>query len=113
MSIAGVPGRLVGFLSCRPFGGTMSERPRRFDESGHKSGIGVPAHPELAIREPRKLAEKHSLNMAAHKLAYRSVDDDRLGRGTDAATARKRFEAMADVDRDVVPHAARAVLALG
>ena len=48
----------------------MSEHPRRFDEAGHKSGVGVPARPEVTLREPRKSAEKQSLNEAAHKLGY-------------------------------------------
>jgi KUP system potassium uptake protein len=67
-------------------------------------------------REPPRFREAHrptgrqSLNMAAHKLAYRPVPGSR---DDDAISARSRFAALARSDGDVVPHAARTVLILG
>ncbi len=62
------------------------------------------------FREARRPTGRQSLNMAAHKLAYRplpgSSDDDTI-------SARSRFAALASSDHDVVPHAARMVLVLG
>src|SRR5207237_6552754 len=52
-------------------------------------------------------------NMAAHKLGYWAPPAASWAHDEDSAAARRRFEALADSQRDVIAHAGRAVLALG
>jgi KUP system potassium uptake protein len=89
---------------------THTHRPRRFDEAGHKNAVELQADREAPVREARRPTGKQSLNMAAHKLAYRPTPGSR---DDDTISARTRFAALQDADRDVVPHAARMVLVLG
>jgi KUP system potassium uptake protein len=51
--------------------------------------------------------------MAAHKLGYRASPTSSTARDEESEAARKRFEELADSDRDVVAHAGRAVLVVG
>ena len=51
--------------------------------------------------------------MAAHKLGYWAPPDSTSDDEDGSEAARKRFEALADSQRDVIAHAGRAVLALG
>jgi KUP system potassium uptake protein len=85
---------------------------RRFDEAGHKAPTQLPAAPN-STREAKRPTERQSLNMAGHKLEYvppaKAPGIDR----EHPAAAKKRFEALASSDRDVVFHASRAVLVLG
>ena len=64
------------------------------------------------IRTAKPPAGKRSLHEAAHKLGYwrppSSRDED-----DGSEEARRRFDALADHDRDVIAHGGRAVLALG
>src|SRR5689334_16217124 len=57
-------------------------------------------------------AQKRVFNEAAHKLGYWAPPTPD-SREIESEAARKRFEALADYDRDVIAHAGRAVLVLG
>src|SRR5690348_805443 len=57
-------------------------------------------------------SERRSFNEAAHKLGYR-VPPTVSAQQQESEAARRRFEALADSQRDVIAHAGRAVLALG
>ena len=72
---------------------------------------GSPRSPEAAVASAPPLRAR-SFNDAAHKLGDWSPPA-RADRQERSAEARRRFEALADPDRDVVAHAGRAVLVLG
>ncbi len=83
-------------------------------EAAHKADIEVsPASPENTVRTAKRPTRKRSLHEAAHKLGYwrppSSSDEQENG----SEETRRRFDALADQDRDVVAHAGRAVLVLG
>ncbi|MGZ4196381.1 MAG: potassium transporter Kup [Solirubrobacteraceae bacterium] len=59
-----------------------------------------------------KLAARHGFNEAAHKLGYWAPPAGNA-REEESEASRKRFEALADSQRDVIAHAGRAVLVLG
>ncbi len=89
-------------------------RPKRpLHEAAHKadSTREVAADGDDDARPAKALPQKQSLNMAAHKLGYWSPpnDDDE----DESEDARRRFEALADTQRDVIAQASKAVLALG
>jgi KUP system potassium uptake protein len=84
--------------------------PRRsLHEAGHK--VRAEAHTQKA-RTGRRPAGKRSLHEAAHKLGYFAVPAPSAAEERSEAV-RRRFEALADADRDVIAGASRAVLALG
>jgi KUP system potassium uptake protein len=84
--------------------------PRRsLHEAGHK--VRAEAHTQKA-RTGRRPAGKRSLHEAAHKLGYFAVPAPSAAEERSEAV-RRRFEALADADRDVIAGACRAVLALG
>jgi KUP system potassium uptake protein len=56
---------------------------------------------------------KRIFNEAAHKLGARTIPVDRAESAAETAEVRKRFEALADSEHDVIAHAGRAVLVLG
>src|SRR5437588_1828918 len=56
---------------------------------------------------------RQSFNMAAHKLGYWVPPASPEANGKDPEAVQRRFEALADSQRDVIAHAGRAVLALG
>ena len=63
-------------------------------------------------RSPAHAAERRSFNEAAHKLGYWAPAAT-SAREHESEATRKRFEALADSQRDVIAHAGKAVLALG
>jgi KUP system potassium uptake protein len=56
---------------------------------------------------------RQTFNMAAHKLGYWGPPDSASDHDDDSEASRRRFEALADTQRDVVAHGGRAILALG
>jgi KUP system potassium uptake protein len=91
---------------------TTPQRRRRFNEAGHKATLDIPVAVDSTVREARKLATKPSVNMAAHTLDYVPAPAADTRR-TDSGSTRRHFEELASAERDVIPHAGRAVLALG
>src|SRR5947209_15211110 len=90
---------------------------RTLDEAAHKHSherdlAGRDAS-DGALREARRPTQRQSLNMAAHKLGYQPAPAAAHADETDPRTARGRFEALADPQRDVIAQGGRAVLALG
>ncbi len=85
--------------------------PRRHSlhEAAHK--IDPSARDEL-VHSPENAGARRSFNEAAHKLGYWAPPITGAHEAESEAT-RKRFEALADSQRDVIAHAGRAVLALG
>jgi hypothetical protein len=87
---------------------TRSRR-RSLHESAHKAD-------RLARDEaggsPGNGGPRRSFNEAAHKLGYVAPPADSAHAQESEAT-RKRFEALADSNRDVIAYAGRAVLVLG
>lgn len=86
---------------------------RTLHEAAHKTGIEAASpQPEAKVRTAKPPGRHRTLNESAHKLGYwrpeisPRADDD-------SEEARRRFDALADQDRDVVAHAGRAVLVLG
>jgi KUP system potassium uptake protein len=59
------------------------------------------------------VVHKRSLNESAHKLRYRAQPPSTSVREQESEAARRRFEALADSERDVIAHAGRAALAVG
>jgi KUP system potassium uptake protein len=89
-------------------------RPTRIlDEAAHKKQIR-PAQPveEPSIRTARPPLRKRALNEAAHKLGYFTPPVSTDARKEEHETA-QRLAALADQDRDVIPHAGKALLVLG
>jgi KUP system potassium uptake protein len=88
-----------------------SRNRRTLHEATHIDVETASASPETKIRTA-KPPGKRSLHEAAHKLGYRRPPSS--GEGDDGAEkARRRFDALAEYDRDVVAHGGRAMLALG
>ena len=92
----------------------MSRRGKSvYHEAAHKA-----AERELEVSSPdaarsgRRPAQKRTFYEAAHKLGYWAPPGPSAHEEESEAT-RMRFEALKDVDRDVVAHAGKAVLALG
>jgi len=86
-----------------------SSRRRSLHEAAHK--IDHETRKD-AGRSPAHAVERRSFNEAAHKLGYWgppavSAHDE------ESEATRRRFEALADSQRDVIAHAGRAVLLLG
>ncbi len=84
-------------------------RRRSFNEAAHKAD-GV-MHEEPA-EPPATSGVRRTFNEAAHKLGYLAPSAPSASEQESEVT-RKRFEALADSDRDVIAHAGRAVLVLG
>ena len=81
-------------------------------EAAHGAGVKSPKVTEEMVRTGTRPAVKRSLNEASHKLGYcappaSSAEEEK------SEAVRRRFEALADPDRDVIADAGRAVLALG
>ena len=66
----------------------------------------------LARRPSDEHVARRSLHEAAHKLGY-VAPPAASAHAEESEATRKRFEALADSNRDVIAHAGRAVLALG
>ena len=86
-----------------------TSRRRSLHEAGHKSD--TPAR-NKAGQSPGTSDVKRSFNEAAHKLRY-VAPPATSDRAEESEATRKRFEALADSNRDVIAHGGRALLALG
>ena len=86
-----------------------ARRRHRFHETAYK--LDPPA-PESGAGPTGKVAVRRSLNEAAHKLGYWAPPAISAHEAESEAT-RRRFDALADSQRDVIAHAGRAVLVLG
>jgi KUP system potassium uptake protein len=87
-------------------------RRRSLHEGPERVGVKAPNEAEERVRTGSRPAAKRSLYEASHKLGYfrppaPSAAEER------SAAVRRRFEALADSERDVIADAGRAVLALG
>ncbi len=91
---------------------TQYVRKRSLYEAAHKLDLEAPIHIDDDVRTGKRPPQKQSFNMAAHKLGGWTVPASTTAHVESEAT-RKRFEALADSNRDVIAHAGRAVLALG
>jgi KUP system potassium uptake protein len=90
-----------------------SRSTRTLHEAAHKTGIeATSAEPEAKVRVAKPPGRHRTLHEAAHKLGYWRPEIP-AGADEDSEEARKRFDALADQDRDVVAHAGRLVLVLG
>ncbi|HEY1521256.1 MAG TPA: KUP/HAK/KT family potassium transporter [Solirubrobacteraceae bacterium] len=88
----------------------MSVRKRqRFHDAAHQVGA---VDSDGAAGSAGKLGPRRSFNEAAHKLGY-SGPPTVSAREEESEATRRRFEALADSQRDVIAHAGRAVLVLG
>jgi KUP system potassium uptake protein len=85
-----------------------SSRRRSLHEAAHKSDHDVIED----VRAPAHAGERRSFNEAAHKLGYWAPPAVSAHDEASEAT-RRRFEALADSQRDVIAHAGKAALALG
>ncbi len=95
-----------------PAGGNGPPTRRTLHEAAHK--LEVRAGEDIAAGVPtgRRPVQKRVFNEAAHKLGYWAPPRPD-SREIESEAVRKRFEALADYDRDVIADAARAVLVLG
>src|SRR6266487_1858810 len=94
-----------------PVEGNRPRTRRTLHEAAHK--LEVKAGEDIAARVPNgRPTQKRIFNEAAHKLGYWAPPTPD-NREIESEAARKRFEALADYDRDVIAHAGRAVLVLG
>ena len=84
-------------------------RGRSFNEAAHKIDHNVR---DKGGHSPAHAGERRSFNEAAHKLGYWAPPMPTAHEQGSEAT-RRRFEALADSQRDVIAHASRAVLTLG
>ncbi|MGZ6589098.1 MAG: KUP/HAK/KT family potassium transporter, partial [Solirubrobacteraceae bacterium] len=96
----------------RPVEGSRPRTRRTLNEAAHK--LQVKAGEDIAAGVPngRPPVQKRIFNEAAHKLGYWAPPTPD-SREIESEATRKRFEALADQDRDVLAHAGRAVLVLG
>jgi KUP system potassium uptake protein len=91
-----------------------SRTTRTLHEAAHKTHIEeTPEAPEAKVRTAKPPVRKRSLHEAAHKLGYWRPPSSNGDDADASEEAQRRFDALADHDRDVVAHAGRAVLALG
>ncbi|MBV9941480.1 MAG: KUP/HAK/KT family potassium transporter [Solirubrobacterales bacterium] len=84
-------------------------RRRSLHEAAHKSEAPARDDPGQA---PWTSGGRRSFNEAAHKLGY-VAPPSASAHAQESEVTRKRFEALADSNRDVVTHAGRAALAVG
>lgn len=91
---------------------TRHRRRRTLNEAAHKTEL-APVETESDVSRFSRPAHRQSFNMAAHKLGYWAPPASTDKRKEDEQATRKRFEALADSQRDVIAHAGRAALVLG
>lgn len=90
---------------------SQSSRKRTYHEAAHKATEHeVPIGATDGVRVSRR-PPKRTFYEAAHKLGYWAPAPSAWEE--ESEETRRRFEALKDVDRDVVAHASKAVLALG
>ena len=78
----------------------------------HTVGVKAPTQTEDESPADRDAGGRRTLFEAAHKLGYFAPPTSSAAEER-SATVRRRFDALADSERDVIAHAGRAVLALG
>jgi KUP system potassium uptake protein len=94
-----------------PVKGNPPHTRRTLNEAAHK--LDMKAGEDIAASSNgRAHVHKRVFNEAAHKLGYWAPPTPD-SREIESEATRKRFEALADQDRDVIAHAGRAVLVLG
>jgi KUP system potassium uptake protein len=81
---------------------SLHEAAHKLDHDGREAIGRAPVHP----------GERKSFNEAGHKLGYWAPPTSSAHEEASEAT-RRRFEALADSQRDVIAHAGKAALALG
>ena len=86
-----------------------ASRRRSLHEGAHKLGNDVREEP---VRSTLHAGERRSFNEAAHKLGY-WAPPTLNGHEQESEATRRRFEALADSQRDVIADAGRAALGLG
>jgi len=86
-----------------------TSRRRSLHEAAHKAE--APARDESG-QPPTTSGVRRSFNEAAHKLGY-VAPPAASAHAQESEAARKRFEALADSNRDVITHGSKAILALG
>ena len=86
-----------------------TSRRRSLHEGAHKTEASVPDEPG---QSEGTSGVKRSFNEAAHKLGYVAPRAPSAA-AQESEAARKRFDALADNNRDVITQAGRAVLVLG
>jgi KUP system potassium uptake protein len=91
---------------------TPSGRKRTLHEAAHKLDVEPRTEGDDSIRTGRRPVQKRVLNEAAHKLGYWAPPAPN-DREQETEVVRRRFEALADSQRDVIADAGRLVLALG
>ncbi|MBV9941979.1 MAG: KUP/HAK/KT family potassium transporter [Solirubrobacterales bacterium] len=90
-------------------------RKRIFHEAAHKTAEAereLPVEASDGVRSGQRPLHKRSFNEAAHKLGYWAPPGASASELESEAT-RRRFEALADANRDVIAHGSKTVLALG
>ena len=92
---------------------TGPQRRRRFNEAGHKVEHKSSGEADDDLGSGRRTLQKANFNESAHKLGYLAPPSSTSAHEQESDAARRRFEALADSDRDVIAHAGRAALALG
>jgi KUP system potassium uptake protein len=91
--------------------GILPKLPRR-SSAAQKAEREARSDPNDRLQVDTGPVRKRSFNEAAHKLGD-WAPPDRSGREEKSEEVRRRFEALADSDRDVIARAGRAVLVLG
>jgi KUP system potassium uptake protein len=91
---------------------TPSGRKPILHEAAHKLDVEPRTEADESVRTGRRPDQKRTFNEAAHKLGYWAppVPSDRE---QESEVVRRRFEALADSQRDVITDAGRLALALG
>jgi KUP system potassium uptake protein len=92
---------------------TRSARQRPLLEAARKVEHKVVVESDKDVQSGRRPVQKRSFDESAHKLGYWAPPDLPSAHEEESDAARRRFEALADHERDVIPHAGRAVLVLG
>jgi KUP system potassium uptake protein len=91
---------------------TRSGRKRTLHGAAHKVDLEVRTEADDDLGTGRRPVPKRTFNEAAHKLGFWAPPDS-SAQEEESEAARRRFEALADSERDVIAHAGRAVLVLG
>jgi KUP system potassium uptake protein len=93
--------------------GNPSPPRRTLHEAAHKSGRDVGVELDDGLRRSPRSAQKRTLHEAAHKLGYWAPPASSAQRETETEETRRRFDALADTQRDVIARAGKAALAVG
>ncbi|MBV9917027.1 MAG: KUP/HAK/KT family potassium transporter [Solirubrobacterales bacterium] len=94
----------------------MSVRSRArdaLDEAAQKAEQEAPSGAGRSANTSSRHGARRSFNEAAHKLSRPAPPSSARTREEESDAARRRFEALADTQRDVIAHAGRLVLVLG